>query len=586
MTNTVELQTAFPHHTATEPVPRESVVITLVGSGGDGISLLGDLLLGLAAKQGLHGMMVQSYGPQIRGGESAAAVRLAREDVAYEGDYTDILLCFRLLDMKRFAASVHLHDDSLVMLDAAEPGELPAGLVRPKRPMYRYPFATIANGIEVPGDPKNMPALALLCRILGWDPALAEAALRERLAHRPESLVRNLAAFAKGLAAEAPPAIRVPSGEAKDLCIETGNEAVARGAMDAGLKFSAGYPITPSSEILETLLDELPARGGRVVQAEDEMAALGMVIGASFGGAPSMTATSGPGLSLMTELIGLSAMAEIPTVIVDCQRAGPSTGMPSRTEQSDLDHAIRGGHGEFPRAVLGVLDVVHAREVTYKAFHLAETWQLPVLVLSDAYVAQRRQIRGPIGPPPPPPGRRVWRSGDAPARFHLVAEDGVSPFHVPGEPGGTYLASGIEHGEQGFPSADGGVHQTMNDKRFKKLDSIAEATRDWFVTLGKSDAPRGIVAWGSTWGVLREFVAAYPEWRCFLPEIVHPFPVAGFEEWRRGLEALAVVELSHQGQFFRHLASETDLSHAKKVARGGGAGFSVRELAALLGEKP
>lgn len=568
---------------ATPPLP--SVAIAIVGSGGDGVALIGDLLLKMAADQGLYGMLVQSYGPQIRGGESAVILRLASEEVCYESDRTDLLLCFRLADLRRFRGSVRLHAGSTLVLDAAEQGELPDWLGRSDKPVFRHPFATIENGIEVAGDPKNMMGLGLLCRSLGWDVALAEKAIADRFASRPAVIERNVAAVRKAFAVDSMPALPRLQPRGKSLIVETGNEAVARGAMDAGLEFFAGYPITPSSEVMETLIDELPARGGTLVQAEDEIAALGMVIGASFGGVPSMTATSGPGLSLMTEMMGLASMAEIPAVIVDCQRAGPATGMPSRTEQSDLFHAVYGGHGDFPRAVLGVFDVVHAREVMHKAFTLAEHYQLPVLVMSDAYVAQRRQIRDAVPPAAEPPRRWRWTSDDAPQRFKLVGEQVVTPFHVPGTPGGTYMAAGIEHTEDGNPTADGSTHQKMNERRFRKLPAIAIDTKDWFRTLGRDDAPRGIVAWGSLYGVLAEWVREHPEYRVFLPEILHPFPLEAFERWRAGLADTVTVELSFQGQFHRYMAGLTDLSKVRSIARSGGLPLSSVELATLLEAK-
>ncbi|HEY3217129.1 MAG TPA: 2-oxoacid:acceptor oxidoreductase family protein [Candidatus Eisenbacteria bacterium] len=577
--------TTDPRSTA-RPAPEsettpQSVVVAVVGSGGDGVALLGDLLLHMAAHQGLYGIMVQSYGPQIRGGESAAVVRLAREEVHYEGEQTDVLLCFRTADLKRFQGSVRLHEGSIVILEAVDTGELPPWLGRSGHPPYRYPFATFVEGVEVEGDPKNMLGLALLCRVLGWPPALAKLTLEQRFARRPEALARNLATFDKAFAAQAVPTLPRMPGHGVPLHVESGNEAVARGAVGAGLGFFAGYPITPSSEILETLIDELPPAGGRVVQAEDEIAALGMVIGASFGGVRAMTATSGPGLSLMTEMMGLSSMAEIPAVIVDCQRAGPATGMPSRTEQSDLSHAIHAGHGDFPRAVLGVFDAVHARDVMFKAFHLAEAYQLPVLVLSDAYIAQRRQVRDAPVDNRGKPKRWVWAS-EGPPRFQLTGDHVVSPFRVPGTPGGTYLAAGIEHTAVGYPTADTAVHHQMNAKRFSKLPAIAEATRDWFRTLGRDDARRGLVAWGSQYGLLQEWVAAHPEYRVFLPEILHPFPLEAFESWRRGLEWSAVVELSYEGQLFRHLSSLTSLVGVYNVTRSGGVPLSLTELATLL----
>jgi 2-oxoglutarate ferredoxin oxidoreductase subunit alpha len=284
----------------------------------------------------------------------------------------------------------------------------------------------------------------------------------------------------------------------------------------------------------------------------------------------------------MTEMIGLSSMAELPTVVVDCQRAGPATGMPSRTEQSDLNHAVFGGHGDFPRAVLGVFDVVHAREVMGRAFHLSEGYQLPVMVLSDAYIAQRRQIIGVPGEHAPRTLRKKWTPDDSSARFDLSGEHGVNAFRVPGTGGGTYQAAGIEHTPEGLPTADTTMHERMNEKRFRKFAAIAVETRDWYRTLGREGAPRGIVAWGSMYGMLREWVIAHPDYRVFLPEIVHPFPVEALERWRQGLEHCAVVELSFQGQFYRMLAGLTDVSKLRSITRGGGVPMTTHELRALL----
>ncbi len=569
------------------PTPPSSLTLALVGSGGDGVALLGDLLLAHAAAEGLYGVMVQSYGPQIRGGESAALLRLAAHEVQYEGDEADILLCFRVRDLARFRGTVRLHEDSLVILDEADPDPdpLPEWLGTPLRPPLKFPFARIENGMEVPGEPRNMKAFALLTRVLGWPAEPAYVQLQRRFASRPQSLATNRRTFADAWRAlDTVPACPAPAGVGRGLTIESGNEAAARGAIDAGLRFFAGYPITPSSEILETLIDELPPAGGVVVQAEDEIAALGMVLGASFGGVPAMTATSGPGLSLMTEMAGLSAMAELPSVIVDCQRAGPATGMPSRTEQSDLDHAVRGGHGDFPRAVLGVFDVVHAREVMHKAFALAEGWQLPVFVLSDAYIAQRRQIRDPIAPAPAAPRRRIWQPEDGPARFQLGLEHGVSPFRVPGTPGGTYLAAGIEHTPEGHPTSDTELHERMNARRFARLEGIAAATADWYRVLGQPDAPRGLIAWGSLHGLLREWVAAHPDYAVFMPEILYPLPVRALTAWLARREHSAVVEMSHQGQFHRLLRAELGFDIVSSVRRSGGVPFSGLELEQRLAE--
>lgn len=575
---------AAPSPTGTTPTrTTDSLVLAIVGSGGDGVALLGDLVLRMAASCGIYGMLVQSYGPQIRGGESAVVVRLSSTETHYEGDETDLLLCFRLADLRRFQGSIRLHPGSIVILEQADTTSAPEWLGRSEVEPLRFPFATIVDGQEMPGDPKNMKGLALLCRALGWAPELAQRALERKFGHRPEALARNRATFDKAWSSEVP-ALPTLQGHGVPLHVESGNEASARGAVEAGLGFFAGYPITPSSEVMETLIDDLPEAGGRVVQAEDEIAALGMVIGASFGGVPAMTATSGPGLSLMTEMLGLSSMAEIPAVIVDCQRVGPATGIPSRTEQSDLDHAIHGGHGDFPRAVLGVFDAVHARDVMHRAFHLAESYQLPVLVLSDAYVAQRRMIRDLPAPRGAAPERRRWKPGDGGTRFDVTVAHGVGGFRIPGTEGGTYMAAGIEHTPEGNPTSDTAIHHAMNAKRFRKLESIAAETADWHRQLGSDDAPRGIVAWGSLYGLLVEWVRDHPEYRVFLPEILHPFPLAAFEEWRRGLRETWTLELSYQHQFHRYLRSLTDLDGVRAIGRSGGLPLSTAELSRMLTE--
>ena len=221
------------------PAPA-SVGLGLVGSGGDGIVLVGNLLLDIAARQGLYGVLVLSYGPQIRGGESAAVLRLATHAVQYEGDEVDLLLCFRTGDLRRFEGQIRLHPDSRLILEASDPGALPAWLGEAERATYRYPFARIENGIEVPGEPRNMLALGLLCRSLGFSDTLAHESLRARFGHRPEALARNLAAFDRAYATtDSPPALPALAGApgaATPRVVETGNEAVAdTSARSAGI---------------------------------------------------------------------------------------------------------------------------------------------------------------------------------------------------------------------------------------------------------------------------------------------------------------------------------------------------------------
>lgn len=212
---------AAPGAPAAKP---RSLVLALVGSGGDGVALLGDLVLGMAARQGLYGIMVQSYGPQIRGGESAVSLRISDQEVQYEGDQTDILLCFRLRDIKRFQGAVRLHEDSVVILEKEDAGEMPEWLGRSDRETSRFPFARFESGVEVAGPPKNMMGLGLLCRVLGWPESLAREVLEKRFeGGRRDRMAQNLEALAAGCAVDGLPSCPAPQGRGRGLFAETGN---------------------------------------------------------------------------------------------------------------------------------------------------------------------------------------------------------------------------------------------------------------------------------------------------------------------------------------------------------------------------
>src|SRR3989338_5404811 len=329
-------------------------------------------------------MMTQSYGPQIRGGEAAAHVSLSAEKVANVGISKDLIVCFRFSDIVRFAKEIKAAPHAAVF-HGIETTEMPECLKAPQGVTVSIAFQELLEKEGLPEVAKNVVLFGMLLKMLQWDVAIGETCVREVFGHKSKAVIDgNLKALQIGF--NHPEVRQMPFAVPKSKFIKprwvvSGNVACARAAVEAGCRFYAGYPITPSSEILEEAYELLPKVGGRLIQAEDEIAAAGMLVGASYGGVPSMTATSGPGLSLMTEMLGLSSMAEIPLVIVDCQRGGPATGMPSRTEQSDLWHVVYGGHGDFPRVVLAPTDVSDCYPTMFRAFYCAENYQLPVLVI-------------------------------------------------------------------------------------------------------------------------------------------------------------------------------------------------------------
>ncbi|MBJ7348905.1 MAG: 2-oxoglutarate ferredoxin oxidoreductase subunit alpha, partial [Thermoleophilaceae bacterium] len=357
--------------------------------------------------------------------------------------------------------------------------------------------------------------------------------------------------------------LQPPNQHERERILLSGNQAIVAAALHSGLSYFAGYPITPASDILESLSARLPRYGGVVIQTEDEIAALASVLGASFTGAKAMTATSGPGLSLMSELIALSGAAELPVVIVDAQRAGPSTGMPTKTEQSDLNQALYGSHGEAPRAVIAPTTVEDCFQSTIDAFNAAETYQVPVIMLSDQSLSHRLET---VYRPQLDEFEVQDRKGvDAATgsngyhRYELTA-DGVSPISTPGTPG-AYVSTGIEHDEYGHPAYTTDVHEAMQAKRFDKLRPLAANGR--VTTSGPDQAMVGLLGWGSTEGAAIEAAQILTEQgitaATFYPRFIVPLPVERLKAWAAGMGTIIVPEVNFTGQFARVVRADCEL---------------------------
>jgi 2-oxoglutarate ferredoxin oxidoreductase subunit alpha len=370
-----------------------------------------------------------------------------------------------------------------------------------------------------------------------------------------------------------------------------GNDICAAAAVFSGCQFFGGYPITPSTEVMQFLTREIWKYGGAVLQAEDEIAGVGAALGASFAGKKSMTATSGPGMSLKTEVIGLASIAELPLVIVNVQRGGPSTGMPTKSEQSDLFQAVYSAHGDVVRPVLAPTSVSDTFDVTVEAFNLAERYQTPVIVLSDQEIAQRKEVIDPIDTSR---FEIVERLRPAAAeleggydRFKLT-ESGISPISHPGMKGGNYLGAGIEHTEHGEPTASGAMHAKMTEKRFRKFDPLRER-QDLFRVEGDADAPLALIAWGSIAGVCREALALARAERLrvklLVPYLLYPIAEGVYRRFFESVKAGLVVEQSQQGHLYRILRTQLDLPKGlRPFCRTGANPFHPSEVVATLRE--
>lgn len=547
--------------------PASSVSIALTGSGGSGVMTAGQMLLDAAARGGFQGMMTRSLGPQIRGGEAAAFLRLSAAEVTCPGDGMDILIAFDWTSTERFAAEISLSPASLVLADP-DLGTPPAMITDSGARVIDLPLKTLLA--DIPNGRPNMVGLGVLGGLIGLPEESVLAVLGRMLKRKgEEALAASTAGVRAGYraAADMPGNFRLGAATSAGTRWNiSGNEAIGVGALRGGVRFVAAYPITPATEILEWLAPNLERLGGDLVQAEDELASVNMAIGGSFGGLATLTATSGPGLALMIETLGLSVASETPVVVVDVQRGGPSTGIPTKSEQSDLNIAVYGLHGDAPHIVTATSSVADCVFTAQWSVYLAEALQCPAIVLTDQLLGQTRAIIEAPGHTPFVARREVAPAGVENYLRYAVTESGVSPMAIPGTPGGEYVADGLEHTPRGRPSSQAEDHEVQLDKRQRKLDSF-DYGEHWAEIEGDGDI--AIVTWGSCTGPAREAraraEAAGVKARLVSLRLLAPMQTAKFAEALAGVKRVLVVEQSHSRQFYHYLRAFYDLPKEVKV---------------------
>ncbi|HMN75258.1 MAG TPA: 2-oxoacid:acceptor oxidoreductase subunit alpha [Burkholderiaceae bacterium] len=541
-----------------------SLSIALAGSGGSGVMTAGTLLLDAAARAGLYGLMVRTSGPQIRGGEAAALLRIGRTPLQSLDDRFDLLLAIDWLNINRFADEIPLHAGSLLLGDA-DSGAAPEVFLATGTRSVSLPLKKMVKAI--PGSWINMAALGVAGALAGLPAQALEAAVRASWKGGAGALEANLRALGAGIAAAADlPALPRLAPSAKREAADrqrwllSGNEAAGAGALRGGIRFVAAYPITPATEMLEWMAPALTRIGGSLLQAEDELASVNMIIGASFGGVPSLTATAGPGLALMTEGIGLAVASETPIVVVDVMRGGPSTGIPAKSEQSDLSFAVSGLHGDAPRLVVAPSSISDCLLTTAWAVELAEALQAPAIVLTDQFMGQSRAIIDKPDAVPVAPKRLVAEAHAPDYKRYLDTPSGVSPMAIPGTPGIEYTADGLEHSENAIPSSQAHDHLLQLDKRERKLMLHDYGSR-WADVEG--DAPLAVITFGSASEPVREAVARAAaqgvRLRLVVLRLLAPLREAAFAEVLRGVERVMVIEQNHGAQLLRHLRGTLDL---------------------------
>ncbi len=545
-----------------------SISIAIVGSGGAGALTTGNSLLEAASTAGWHGLFTRTLGPQIRGGEAAGLLRLAVHPVDCLADQLDLLIGIDWLNAHRFGAEIKTGPRTLVISDPRG-GEPPPMVTQSDARIVEIPMKEMAKSI--PDGRPNMIALGIASRLLRFTIEQVFGPMEKRLVDKgPAAIAASLAGIKAGFRAAADidfgPRLASPNSSAARRWLLSGNEATALGAIRGGVRFAAAYPITPATEILEWLAPSLSKIGGVLLQAEDELAAINMIIGSSYGGTPAMTATSGPGLSLMIEALGLATSAEVPVVVVDVMRGGPSTGIPTKSEQTDLNIAIYGMHGDAPHLVLAPQSVSDCMFTTQWATYLAEALQAPAIVLSDQFMGQSRAaIERPadvafVG------ARSLATDIASDYKRYAMASNGVSPMAIPGTLGGQYTADGLTHSERGTPTSGAADHLAQLDKRRDKLERFNYGDH-WASVEGAGDL--AIVTWGSLTGAAREAAGRAAadglEVRVIAPRLLAPVQPERLAAALEGVKRILVVEQTHSAQFHRYLRAHYDLPAPVRV---------------------
>ncbi len=506
--------TAFAASPATTTIP--DVVIRLAGNSQDGIQSIGGFLARLAGRSDQDVMTYMTIPSTISGGPSIFQVRMGTGDILSAGDQADFLVAFYQHSYESHIAA--LRPGGVLIYDSDH--------VKPNLDDRRFTHVGIpitSQTIEAVGGTgkdkgKNIFVLGLIARIFDLDVPKLHALIKERLGGRGEEAVRNaMLAFDAGYAHPVENLLghlyrfaRVTTeGEktARPVVTMDGNTAMVYGLLAAGVRYGAAYPITPWSSIMEMMRTELPKYGGLFVQAEDEIAAISHALGFAYAGHLSVTGSSGPGLSLKMEALGWAGMAEIPLICINVQRGGPSTGMPTSVEQSDLLQALYGSHGDSPRVVLAPKNVEDCFYIAMEAARIAKDFSTPVIILTDQALATRIEafeepdLKSLVREP-------VLDLTPRPVDYKPYPLDRF-PQHAP--PGTRMLSgkyptvTGLEHDEAGHPSGSPAVHAKMNARRREKIKAVA-ATLPAHEIYGDQEGDALVVGWCSTYGPIREAV--------------------------------------------------------------------------------
>ncbi|MBI2547886.1 2-oxoacid:acceptor oxidoreductase subunit alpha [Candidatus Woesearchaeota archaeon] len=567
----------------------------IAGEAGFGIMNSGEVFAKCCLRQGFHVFAYTEYPSLIRGGHNTFQVRISKREVFSQGKLINLLVA-----LNKASLALHMEElgeGSIVLHEATIPLDKE---VYPQVQSCPLPLSGMIRDLKLLPIMINNICLGASMALCGWKIEELMRIIEENFARKGQEVVtKNQEAARAGYAymqehypnaCALPPALQANVAQPNSLpgkqlpLLVTGNDALALGAVAAGCKFYAGYPMTPASSILTTLASFAHEASMMVRHAEDEIAAINMTIGAGFAGVRAMCGTSGGGFCLMTEGYGLAAITETPIVVVNAQRPGPATGLPTWTEQGDLQFVLHPAQGEFPMVVIAPGDVAEAFTCTTTAFTIAEEYQTPVMILSDKYLAESYKTTKAF---PSVAIRRgllldnATTSTNTDYKRYRDTPTGVSPRVLPGQPGTPFLANSYEHDEHGFSTEDAAERKKMQDKRMRKYHGL-RATLPKPAWYGPADAPLLVIGWGSTKGPILEALQLLAE-EGILVSFLHlvyisPFPAEEVKPKIMNAAYTLCIENNSTGQMAQYIREQTGMSVTEMLLKYDGRPFYPEEI--------
>ncbi|MBH1939567.1 2-oxoacid:acceptor oxidoreductase subunit alpha [Mobilitalea sibirica] len=544
--------------------------VLIGGTAGQGIETMATILQKLLKDSGYHVFAVRDVMSRVRGGHNFTLLRFGIEAIQSHSDILDGIIAFDEDTIKLHVAQ--LKQDGFILCDTQ-------WKIEDSR-IISLEMVSLAKQL---GNIRTIGSIAIgaLLKIFGLKPLHMDEVLGKYLKEQYKEVNKKALLQGYDMAVSK---YEIPEHNDRDLLMISGNQALAFGAIAAGLKFYCAYPMSPSTSIMEFLASKSDKAGIVVEQAEDEIAAINMAIGASFAGAVAMTGTSGGGFCLMVEALGLSGIAEIPLVVVDVQRPGPATGLPTRTEQSDLKFVISASHGEFPRMVIAIRNHKDAFYQTMRALKLSKKYQIPIILLSDQYLADSVATIEPydLTDMAIQEDNELLDSKEGNYLRYRITQDGISPLLIPGKTKNFVTADSDEHDERGWITEDAEVRNAMMNKRFRKWDKLKnEVQEPEFV--GEDSYDTLLLGWGSTYGPIVESVNilnqdSYGKYAALIFGDIYPLPEKLLKEKVSNAKKIINIEQNATGQLADLIRERTGIVCTSNILKYDGRQISKDEI--------